>query len=149
RTPRLELPPSDAPRFQLRELPRAVDGGYTDIAAALKLALASFPGGTGKRIVLLSDGNENLGSAEEQARLAQSLRVQIDIVPLAAGQRNEDEVLAERVESPTLIEQGAEVPIRVLFRSFNPHNVIGRLTLRQITEGAVSPVGDPLVVKLQ
>src|SRR5262249_23714103 len=50
RTPRLELPPSDAPRFQLRELPRAVDGGYTDIAAALKLALASFPEGTGKRI---------------------------------------------------------------------------------------------------
>ena len=118
--PRLELPPSDAPRFKLTELPPARDGNYTDIAAALKLALASFPEDTGKRIVLISDGNENLGNAEEQARLAKSLGVQIDVVPLAAGQRNEDEVLIERVEAPPLIEQGSKVPIRVLVRSYNP-----------------------------
>ena len=74
RRPRLELPPSDAPRFNLTELPAAEDGNYTDIAAALKLALASFPEDTGRRIVLISDGNENLGNALEQARLATALR---------------------------------------------------------------------------
>ena len=134
RRPRLELPPADAPRFNLRKLPPAADGNYTDIAAALKLALASFPEDTGKRIVLISDGNENLGNAEEPGRLAQTLGVQIDVVPLAAGQRNEDEVLVERVEAPPLTEQGANVPIRVLVRSFNPNIVLARLTLRQITE---------------
>ena len=113
---------------------RADDGNYTDIAAALKLALASFPEGTGKRIVLISDGNENLGNAEEQARLAKTLKVQIDVLPLAAGKRNDDEVLVERVEAPPLIEQGARVPIRVLVRSYNPNVVVGRLTLRQITD---------------
>ena len=61
------------------------------------MALASFPEDTGKRIVLISDGNENLGNAEEQARLAKSIGVQIDVMPLAAGQRNEEEVLVERV----------------------------------------------------
>jgi Mg-chelatase subunit ChlD len=135
RRPRLELPPSDAPRFNLQgPAPAIEDGNYTDIAAALKLALASFPEGTGKRIVLLSDGNENLGSAEEVARLAQTLGVQIDTVPLAAGQRNEDEVLVERVDAPPVIEQGARVPIRVLVRSHNPNTVVGTLTLRQITD---------------
>ena len=134
RRPRLDLPPSDAPRFNLRELPAIDDGSYTDIGAALKLALASFPEGTARRIVLISDGNENLGNAEEQARLAKSLKVQIDVLPLAAGKRNEEEVLVERVDAPPIVEQGSRVPIRVLVRSHNPNIVIGRLTLRQITD---------------
>ncbi len=75
--------------------PAPIDSNYTDIAAAIKLALASFPEGTGKRIVLISDGNENLGNAEEQARIAKLNGVQIDVVPLAAGYRNENEVLVK------------------------------------------------------
>src|SRR5262249_38688137 len=139
---RLELPPGDAPRFNLRELPGVGDGSATDVAAALKLALASFPEGTGKRIVLVSDGNENLGSAEEQARLAASLGVQIDVLPLGGRQRNEDEVLVERVEAPAVIEQGTQLPLRVLVRSFNPHLVVGRLTVKQITEEGGRLVGE-------
>src|SRR5207253_5239617 len=72
RRPRLELPPSNAPsfNFHFRDAASPIDGNYTDIAAAIKLALASFPEGAGKRIILISDGNENLGNAEEQARIA-------------------------------------------------------------------------------
>jgi hypothetical protein len=150
RRPRLELPPSDAPRFNLTdELPLPADGDHTDIAAALKLALASFADDTGKRIVLISDGNENLGNAEEQARLAKTLGVEIDVLPLAAGQTNEDEVLVERVEAPPLIEQGARVPVRVLIRSHNPHLVVGRLILRQIVEGQKAPAMETKVVALR
>jgi Mg-chelatase subunit ChlD len=138
--PRLELPPSDAPRFKFQEFTSTVDGNYTDISAAIKLALASFPEGSGKRIVLLSDGNENLGNAEEQARIAKQNGVQIDVVPLGAGQRNENEVLVERVEAPPVAEQGARVPIRVLLRNHNPNPVIGELTVRQIIEGRSTPI---------
>src|SRR4029077_8982005 len=60
--------------------------------------------------------------------------VQIDGLPLPAGRRNEDEVLVERVDAPPLIEQGARVPIRVLVRSHNPNVVVGKLTLKQITD---------------
>jgi uncharacterized membrane protein/Mg-chelatase subunit ChlD len=150
RRPRLELPPAVVPRFNLAKLPdKAVDGSYTDIAAALKLGIASFPDDTGKRIVLISDGNENLGNAEEVAAYARQAGVQIDVLPLAAGQRNTDEVLVERVEVPPFVEQGAQVPIRVLVRSFNPNVVIAKLTLKQITEGSVSVVGEPVLVKLK
>jgi Mg-chelatase subunit ChlD len=149
RRPRLELPPSDAPRFNLKELPDTPDGDYTDIAAALKLALASFADNTGKRIVLISDGNENLGNAEEQARLAKTLGVEIDVLPLAAGQTNEDEVLVERVEAPPIIEQGARVPVRVLVRSHNPNLVVGRLVLKQIIEGQKAPAEETKVIALR
>ena len=150
RRPRLELPPSDAPRFNLTgELPTPVDGDHTDIAAALKLALASFTDDSGKRIVLISDGNENLGNAEEQARLAKTLGVEIDVLPLAAGQTNEDEVLVERVEAPPLIEQGARVPVRVLIRSHNPQRVVGRVILKQIVEGEKAPMAESRVVALR
>ena len=138
RRPRLELPPSDAPYFQgpSRFLDEAsVDANYTDIAAAIKLALASFPEGSGKRIVLLSDGNENLGNAEEQARLAKQNGVQIDVVPLAAGQRNEDEVLVQSVEAPPFTEQGRSFPIRVLIRSYNRTRSRALVTLRQDGRG--------------
>ncbi len=70
RHPRLELPPAEVPHFRLKDITSSVNGSYTDISAALKLALACFPEGSGKRIVLISDGNENLGKAEDQARVA-------------------------------------------------------------------------------
>jgi uncharacterized membrane protein len=135
RQPRLELPPSDAKKFGYAETPGAVDPNYTDIAGALKLALASFPEGTGKRVVLLSDGNENLGNAVEQARLAEKNGLQIDVVPLAANYKNETEVLVQSVEAPPLTEQGSRFPIRVLLRSYNPNPVAGIVTLRRIVNG--------------
>ena len=44
--------------------PRPV-AGATDVAAAVRLAAAIFPAGTQQRIVLLSDGNDTSGEAEE------------------------------------------------------------------------------------
>jgi uncharacterized membrane protein len=161
RRPRLILPPAEVPRLNFSEEVLApVDENYTDIAAALKLAIASFPEGSGRRIVLLSDGNENLGIAEEQARVAAANGVQIDVVPLAAGYRNENEVLVQRVEAPAITEQGGRLPIRVLVRSYNPNVVTGELALRQLSEGETVPVtvepgqgvverGPPAIVQLR
>jgi uncharacterized membrane protein len=152
RRPRLELPASSAPQFnfKVKDAASLIDGNYTDIAAAIKLALASMPEGTGKRIVLISDGNENLGNAEEQVRIAKLNGVQIDVVPLAAGYRNENEVLVQSVEAPTKTELGTRLPIRVLVRSYNPRVVYGTLVLKQITDGEEVPVPpSPAKVKLR
>jgi len=152
RRPRLELPPSNAPvfNFHFKDAASTIDGNYTDIAAALKLALASFPEGSGKRIVLISDGNENLGNAEEQARIAKLNGAQIDVVPLAVGFRNENEVMVQAVEAPPRTEQGSRLPIRVLVRSYHPRTVLGTLFLKQISEGQTVPVPpSPLKVQLK
>jgi uncharacterized membrane protein len=132
RGPRLALPPTVADKLVLTpELVEGIDPNYTDIGGAIKLALASFPESAGKRIVLLSDGNENLGNAEEQARLAKLNGIQIDVVTVAAGHKNDNEVLVQSVEAPAQSEQGSRLPIRVLIRSYNPKIVRGELRVTQ------------------
>jgi uncharacterized membrane protein len=131
--PRLELPPSAVPQLKVQKIQSPVDDTYTDIAAAIKLALASFPESSSKRIVLASDGNENLGNAEEQARLAKQNGVQIDILPIAGARRNPNEVLVERVDAPSQIEKDSRISLRVLLRSFNPQVVVGKVQLYKIS----------------
>ena len=63
----VELPPLDDD-VPLVEVETPIDGESTDLAAALRLARACFPSQCAKRIVVLSDGNENEGSAIEEAR---------------------------------------------------------------------------------
>jgi hypothetical protein len=64
----------------------------TDIAHALELAMAQFPAGGQKRVVLLTDGNETQGNAQESALVAQSLGVEVWSVPIGSMQRPMSEV---------------------------------------------------------
>jgi uncharacterized membrane protein len=145
RRPKLLLPPAAVDRLVVEErLAGPIDGQYTDIAAALKLAMASFPEGTGKRVVLISDGNENLGRAADQALLAKQQGVQIDVVPLAAGYRNENEVLVESVEAPPLTAQGQRLPVRVLVRNATQRPVDGALEVVMFRDREARPV--PVVI---
>jgi uncharacterized membrane protein len=142
RRPRLILPPSPVDKLVINDsLAGSMDANYTDISAAIKLAMASFPEGTGKRIVLLSDGNENLGNAEEQANLAKQNGVEIDVIPLAEGYRHQNEVLIQAVEAPPQTAKGTRLPIRVLVRNAHPSRfVIGTLELYQNRDGKERPI---------
>ncbi|HMO35135.1 MAG TPA: vWA domain-containing protein, partial [Gemmatales bacterium] len=57
--PRLEFPVSDVPELNVREIGNGLDRNMTDIGSAIRMALASFPEGTARRILLITDGNEN------------------------------------------------------------------------------------------
>ncbi len=153
RRPKLVLPPAAVDTLPVDDrLAGSLDVEYTDIAAALKLALASFPEGTGKRIVLISDGNENLGRAEEQALLAKHQAVPVDVLPLAVGYRNENEVLVQGIEVPPAAATGERLPVRVLVRNAHPTRVVdGTLELVQIRDRETRPVpaeNGPQVLKL-
>jgi uncharacterized membrane protein len=124
--PKLALPPASVrDRFDVDDrMAGPIDGQYTDIAAALKLAMASFPEGSGKRIVLVSDGNENLGNAEEQAAVAKQNGVQIDVVAIAPGYKNDNEVLVQSVEAPPVTSAGTRLPVRVLVRNASGNRIV-------------------------
>ena len=77
--------------------------------------------------MLLSDGNENLGNAEEQAASPNRTACRSTSCRWPTGYRNENEVLVQAVEAPPQTEQGARLPIRVLVRSYNPRPVTGTL----------------------
>src|SRR5262249_561921 len=79
----LELEPEAKLRLgEIHSLPRGDFREYSDLSGAIRLALAAFPDDAQKRIVLLSDGNENLGDAVREAATAASAGTQIDVVPV-------------------------------------------------------------------
>ncbi|MFO0909756.1 MAG: vWA domain-containing protein, partial [Isosphaeraceae bacterium] len=117
KTPSVETPPAPS-ELNLLAVESTINPEYTDIASALKLALASFPEDTARRIVVLSDGNENRGNALEQALAAKNLNVQIDVVPIEY--RYDREVLVEKVSLPPDVKEGETVNISVVIRASEP-----------------------------
>lgn len=85
-------------------------GDTTDMASALTLARA-LPVGDSRRIVVLSDGAENVGNALEEADEAGNDGVRIDVVPLA-GVENSD-LRVEQIEGPSALWQGDDLPLLV------------------------------------
>ncbi|NLE77404.1 MAG: VWA domain-containing protein, partial [Chloroflexi bacterium] len=77
----------------------------TDIAGALRLALALLPGDSQGRLVLLSDGLENVGDARAQADLAAARGVELAVVPLLAPRAEQEASLVD-LEIPASVRQG-------------------------------------------
>jgi uncharacterized membrane protein/Mg-chelatase subunit ChlD len=117
KSPSVETPPAPT-EVNLLGVESLVDGEYTDLGAALKLALATFPEDTARRIVVLSDGNENRGNALEQALAAKNLGVQIDVLP--AEYHYDREVLVEKVSIPPDVKEGETVNINVVIHASEP-----------------------------
>jgi Mg-chelatase subunit ChlD len=77
---------------------------YTDIAGAIRLGLALFPGDAARRLVLLSDGQANLGDARSAAQLAAASGAQLLAVPLAPEVGYEARL--ESLSAPATLHQG-------------------------------------------
>lgn len=91
------------------------DTERTDIGASIRLAMAMFPHDTAKRIVLMSDGNDNMGDVLAEAKRARADGIPIDVVPIRYEHRNE--VFFERMIAPTYAEPGEQVPLRMVLNS--------------------------------
>lgn len=97
-------------------LPTMPNPDRTNVASAVRLAMAMFPSDTAKRIVLMSDGNDNMGDLLTEARRARADGIPIDVVPLEYERKNE--VYFERMIAPTYAEPGEQVPIRMVIYSY-------------------------------
>jgi Ca-activated chloride channel homolog len=100
--------------WQLRHT--AAPGGHgTNLEAAIRDGAASLPAGMVPRLVLISDGNENLGSAARAIWQAQQLGVPVDTVPLAG--RTKPNLVLESVALPGEVFSGERFPIEVTLES--------------------------------
>jgi uncharacterized membrane protein len=103
----------------------------TDIGAALRLAVALFPDDAQKRIVLLSDGNDTTGGGQAEAALAATQGVQVETRQIGLG--NVDEVLIERLTTPSTAALGESVQAVAEIRS----SVAQTATVRLFADGAL------------
>ena len=135
-------------------LPAIANPDRTNVAAALRLAMAMFPHDTAKRIVLMSDGNDNMGDLLTEARRARSDGIPVDVVPLRYKHRNE--IYFDRMIAPTQADPGELVPIRMVINSRRRAGVTlsiyhnGELVEMPPEESHVelSPGNNPFVIRL-
>jgi uncharacterized membrane protein/Mg-chelatase subunit ChlD len=111
-----QLPMRGGYFIQPGRLPAMPDTERTDIASAIRLSMAMFPHDTAKRMVLMSDGNDNMGDVLTEARRAKADGIPIDVVPLRYEHRNE--VYFERIIAPTYAELGEQVTVRMVVGSY-------------------------------
>jgi uncharacterized membrane protein len=122
-------------------LPAMPSSDRTDVASALRLAMAMFPHDTAKRVVLMTDGNENLGDLLAEARRAKADQIPVDLVPLRYQRRNE--VYFDRMIAPTHVERGEQVPLRMILHS--DRHTTGTVTLYHNDELVEIPQEDARV----
>ena len=103
------------PEFVADHVGAPIEPHRTNVAGALRLGLALLPADTAKRIVVLSDGNENVGSAAEEAEICAALGIPIDVLPLQY--EHGSEILVDQFSAPAAAKQDEVVSLRLVLRS--------------------------------
>ena len=101
------------------------EGRASNLEAAILDAAAAMPAGLIPRIVLISDGRQNRGSASRAAWQARELDIAIDTYPMAG--RPEPELKLGAAGFPTLTWAGERFPIELTVQS--PGKASGTVTV--------------------
>ncbi len=131
RDPLAELAVTADPRFtSFQSIP---DRNWTNLAQSLSLAAAMLPSDARRRVVLLTDGWQNVGDVLQQARLLRAEGIVVDVVPVAPP--SGPEVRVDAVSAPPTIGEGERFSLAVRIAS-----TMGETsTLRVFVDG--SPAG--------
>ena len=94
-----------------QKIQAVVGSERTDIASAIRLGTAAFPETGQKRLVLLSDGNENVGDAFAAVIAARPLGVSVDIVPLGVARGGD--VSVQKLSLPGNLKKGQTFEVKI------------------------------------
>jgi uncharacterized membrane protein/secreted protein with Ig-like and vWFA domain len=109
---------SVTPNPDLGRIDAVLATSRTDIAAAIRLASAAFPESGQRRIVLVSDGNENLGNALDAALAARAAGIRVDVVPVET--RRPNDISIQRLQLPSSITLGQPFEAKVFVEAHEP-----------------------------
>jgi uncharacterized membrane protein len=105
-----------------------LDTTHTNIASGILSTLKLFPKDTVKRVVLLTDGNENLGNSRQTASIVEKEKIKIFTVEPPPPPTIK-EVLVSKMLVPPEIKQNEAFEIRVVVENKNSQEVAGSLSL--------------------
>jgi uncharacterized membrane protein len=100
------------------------DTNFTDLAAGLRLAAAILPNDSERHIVLLTDGQQNMEDAIQEAQLLQQQGIRLDIVPLPST--NNPVARIDDLTAPTELHINERFVLHMKLYS----NVVQNATLR-------------------
>ncbi len=100
---------------QLDKINAVVPTEGTDLGAAIRLGTAAFPETGQKRLVLLSDGNENMGDAMNAILAARPLGVTLDVLPLGIERHND--VSVQKLVLPERLKKGQTFDVKIFLQS--------------------------------
>jgi uncharacterized membrane protein len=98
-----------------------VDTNHTNIASSFQLALAMFPADANKRIILLSDGQENTGNSLNEAAIVSANHVPVDVLPLDSSM--EREVFIKEFSIPEKVSKDEPFDAKIVLESTVPSDV--------------------------
>ena len=99
----------------LQKIQAVVGTERTDLAAAIRLATAAFPETGQKRLVVMSDGNENVGDAMSAILAAKPLGVTVDVVPLGVVRAND--VSVQKLQVPAKLKEGQVFEVKIFVQA--------------------------------
>ncbi len=109
------LRPEDIRPLDPRRVGSVIERGESDVEEALRAAVASFPPEAARRVVLVTDGNETRGRAEDAVRDMVASGVEVLVLPVRYERRNE--VLVRKVVAPPRARVGQPVATRAVVES--------------------------------
>ncbi|MCO8122458.1 VWA domain-containing protein [Stieleria sp. TO1_6] len=112
----IEIPPFDGDVL-IRRLESLLErSDATNLESALNLAQATMPEDTSRRIVVVTDGNENLGQARKLVARVAAAGIGIDVVPVMLDAKSE--VLVEKIDLPNDIRKGQPFEARIVVNNY-------------------------------
>ncbi|RAV19754.1 VWA domain-containing protein [Paenibacillus contaminans] len=104
----------------------SLNRSFSNLASALQLAAgATEEGGFADRVVLVSDGMENVGEVAKQGRLLRDKGVPVDVLPIPAKPKRDAAI--ESVKVPGKLYQAEQYAIEVTVRSTAAGNGVLRI----------------------
>ncbi len=108
----VEIPPVDFSIQLGRKVESLLDREFTNLSGAMQRAMAMFPHDSAKRIVLVTDGNQNVGDALQEARAIADAGVSIDVMPVPLDELSD--VAVETFALPPDIRRNQPFEARVV-----------------------------------
>jgi uncharacterized membrane protein/Mg-chelatase subunit ChlD len=130
RNAEVEVPPVDFDIQLLTKVESLLNPDYTNLAGAMQRAMSLFPHDAAKRIVIVTDGNQNVGDALEQARAIADAGVSIDVMPVPLERQSE--VAVEKVALPADVRRGQPFELRVVLDNSPPLDGGGKSVSGQV-----------------
>lgn len=113
------------PVVELPQVQAVVQPERTDLGAAVRLGAAALPEHGQRRLVILSDGNENSGDAMAAVLAARPLGVSVDVVPLSLSRGGD--VSVQKLSLPSKLKVGQAFEVKILIHSDRPKAAAVRL----------------------